>query len=213
MSTAQVSIFFALLALSALALAVVTVVATVVLRHDERRFALQPLLIPMGFVIAAVSTAGSLYYSEVAGFTPCLYCWYQRICMYPLAGILGVAAIRRDQRVGWYVLPIAIGGLGLSIYHYQLERFPDQGSACDAAIPCSFKWVDEFGFVSIPFMAGSGFIAIIALVTAALVWSRRPAEADDLPVEVDDAPVDDALVDDGPVDATPHHDTPHEVLR
>ena len=118
--------------------------------------------------MAVVATAGSLYFSEIANFVPCTYCWYQRIAMYPVAAILLIAAITRDERAVRYVIPIAVIGLGLSIYHYQLQLFPEQATACSSGVPCNAKYVEEFGFVSIPFMAGCGFIAVIALQVAML---------------------------------------------
>ena len=120
----------------------------------------------MAFSVAAVSTAGSLWFSEVGGFPPCEFCWYQRIAMYPLVVILGVAAWRGDPDPRWRVLPMSLVGMALSAYHYQLQLFPDQGSSCDIAAPCTQQWVDEFGFVSIPFMAFCGFAVVTALVLA-----------------------------------------------
>ncbi|NDE79574.1 MAG: disulfide bond formation protein B, partial [Actinobacteria bacterium] len=55
----------------------------------------------LAWLVAAVATAGSLYFSEIADYVPCRLCWFQRVCMYPLAGILLVAAIRRDRNVRW----------------------------------------------------------------------------------------------------------------
>ena len=52
-----------------------------------------------------MTMAGSLYYSMVAEFVPCELCWAQRICLYPLAIILLVAALRRDRKVWTYVVP------------------------------------------------------------------------------------------------------------
>src|SRR5690606_25884089 len=126
----------------------------------------------LAFGVAALATAGSLYYSESVGFIPCLFCWYQRIAMYPLVVILLVAAITRDDRVAKYVIPIAAIGLALSVYHYQLELFPNQASACSAGIPCSARQVEEYGFVSIPFMAGCGFLSILALQIG-MIRARR----------------------------------------
>jgi len=117
--------------------------------------------------VAAVSTAASLWFSEVGGFVPCEFCWYQRIAMYPLVVVLGVAVWRGDSDPRWRVLPMSVTGLGLSAYHYQLQLYPDQGSSCDVAAPCTQQWVDEFGFVSIPFMAFCGFAAVTVLVLAA----------------------------------------------
>lgn len=129
----------------------------------------------MTFAVAAVAVSGSLYYSEGAGFIPCDFCWYQRIAMYPLAVILLVGAVTRDQGVTKYVVPIAAIGLLLSVYHYQLELFPNQATACTSGVPCNVRHVEQFGFISIPFMAGCGFLAILALQFA--TWRARRAEA------------------------------------
>lgn len=56
----------------------------------------------------------------------------------------------------------------------------DQGSSCDPAAPCTFQWVDVFGFVSIPFMAGCGFIAVTGLA----ILSLRPTSPGRLPRKV-----------------------------
>src|SRR3974390_206456 len=55
------------------------------------------------FVVAAVATGGSLYYSQVVGFIPCELCWFQRICMYPLSIILLLMAIRGENRAARYL--------------------------------------------------------------------------------------------------------------
>jgi disulfide bond formation protein DsbB len=117
----------------------------------------------IAFIIAATAMSSSLYYSAIANFPPCDFCYYQRIAMYPLALILLIAGITNDRKSFRYVIPITLIGLTLSGYHYQLQLFPEQASSCAPAIPCYTQWVDQFGFVSIPFMAGSGFLAILAL--------------------------------------------------
>lgn len=119
---------------------------------------------PLAALVATSAMAGSLYYSEIAKFVPCELCWFQRIAMYPLALLLTIAAVRRDRRIAAYAVPLAVAGLAVSIYHYQLEWFPNQGSSCAVDAPCSARQVEVFGFVSIPFMAGCGFIAIIGLL-------------------------------------------------
>lgn len=118
-------------------------------------------------IVAATATASSLYYSEVVGFIPCEFCWYQRICMYSLAVVLFVAVFTRSRLDGRYLVALATIGLGLSIYHYQLQLFPEQGRVCSAlVVSCTDKNVDEFNFVSIPFMAGAGFLTILLLQLA-----------------------------------------------
>ncbi len=115
--------------------------------------------------VAITCTLGSLYLSEVANFVPCRLCWYQRFAMYPLAialPFLAYAGARKGVR--WVVLPASIGA-SISVYHYLIERFPDLASSasCDASAPCTVVWIWQFHFISIPFMALSGFLAIICL--------------------------------------------------
>ena len=173
MSTGQVSDFFAVLALGSLVIGCWGVGAALAPGAEARSVQLRPVLLPLALAIAAVSTAGSLYYSEVAGYLPCEMCWYQRICMYALVPVLAVALVRRDRWGGWYALPLALAGLGLSVYHYQLQMFPGQGSTCDASAPCTYQWVDSLGFVSIPFMAGSGFLGVAGLLLFSLRSDRH----------------------------------------
>ena len=185
MSVGQVSDFLAVLALGSLAIGCAGMVGALAPGAEARARQLRPALLPLALVIAAVSTAGSLYYSEAAGYAPCEMCWYQRICMYSLVPVLAVALARRDRWGGWYGLPLALAGLGLSVYHYQLQMFGDQGSTCDAAAPCTYQWVDSFGFISIPFMAGCGFVGVAGLAVLSL-RSGRDEHADDGTEEIGD---------------------------
>jgi disulfide bond formation protein DsbB len=119
----------------------------------------------LAFFVSLVATAGSLYMSEIRNFDPCILCWYQRICMYPLTIVLGMSLLRRDRGVGWYALPLSLIGLGISIYHYQLERFPNQESiSCSLDVPCTTIWFEQFGYITIPMMALSAFSLIAVLV-------------------------------------------------
>jgi disulfide bond formation protein DsbB len=121
------------------------------------------------WLVATVCMLGSLYYSQIAHLDPCELCWFQRIAMYPMPFVLGIGLLRRDRAVRYYALPLASIGALISIYHYQLERFPHQSSMCEIANPCSVVWVWRFHYISIPFMALSGFAFI---VTALLIVGR-----------------------------------------
>ncbi len=124
--------------------------------------------------IAIGATVGSLYFSEVADFVPCRYCWFQRIAMYPIAVILPMGLVFRDRSVFRYALALASIGLAISAYHVQLQWFPDQSSnSCDLVSPCTAKWVEAFGFVTIPQMAGLAFISIICLSVLTLRGGRK----------------------------------------
>ena len=74
------------------------------------------------FVVAAIATGGSLFYSEVAGFIPCEFCWFQRMMMYPLSILTLLIAARGDNRAARYLLPLPFVGAGTSIYHILFER-------------------------------------------------------------------------------------------
>jgi len=119
----------------------------------------------LAWLVALVSTVGSLVYSELADFIPCRLCWFQRIAMYPLSVILLLGAFRKEALAKVYALPLALTGLGISIWHYLVQIYPSlEGAACDPNNPCSSRWVEEFGFISIPFMAGAGFTLIAVLL-------------------------------------------------
>ncbi len=168
--TAQV--FFATLAL----VANLATIGLLVARFTDRRSALArsllelvgPYALWLAWLVALTCTLGSLYFSEVANYTPCTYCWYQRIAMYPLAVILGIAAFRHDGNIRRYVLPVsAIGGV-IALYHFLLERYPDVleiQEACSALTPCAVPWFTEYGFITLAYMALSGFALIIVLLT------------------------------------------------
>jgi disulfide bond formation protein DsbB len=119
----------------------------------------------LAFVVALTATAGSLYLSEVAGFIPCTLCWYQRIAMYPLVVVLGIAAWQRDAAVRRYVVPLGTIGALVAAYHVALQRLPGLPSgACALDIPCTAIYVERFGFVTIPVMAFTGFVTIVTLL-------------------------------------------------
>lgn len=118
----------------------------------------------LAWIVAATSMVGSMYFSESQHLVPCKLCWFQRIAMYPLAIVLLIAAVRGDQQVGRYVVPIAGIGLAVSTYHYVIEWNPNlEAGSCALTAPCTVPYFREFGFVSLAFMAMCGFAAIIAL--------------------------------------------------
>jgi disulfide bond formation protein DsbB len=171
-TTDQFSVLAAVLSLAAIAVGAAALVAAFAPGVRAAVAELDRFALPLGAAIAGAATAGSLYYSEVAGYIPCEYCWYQRIAMYPIVVVLGIAAVRRDRGAAWTSLTLAAIGLAISIYHYRLQLWPDSGSSCDLTAPCSVQWVDTFGFVSIPFMAGSGFFGILGLSVLVLRSDR-----------------------------------------
>jgi disulfide bond formation protein DsbB len=143
----------------------------------ERLAAVEPLALWLAFIVALAATSGSLYFSEVAHFTPCVLCWYQRIAMYPMVAILGIAAFRGDAGVARYALPLAAIGAVISAWHIGVERLPGLPSgACSLDVPCSLIYVEVLGFVTIPTMALGGFLSIITLLLLARTGRRLHME-------------------------------------
>ena len=127
---------------------------------------LRSLTMELATLVAVGATLGSLYFSEIRNFLPCEFCWYQRIAMYPLALILLIATIRRDRKIIPYALTLSTIGAIISAYHYQLQLFPGQGSSCGLDASCAYKWVEVFGFVTIPLLAFGSFLLISMLLLA-----------------------------------------------
>lgn len=179
MPVEAVTLLFALLAVAAELFVVATVVLVVAGRFGsaaarrwaEARELVGPQALPLAAVVAGVATAGSLYLSEVAHFSPCRLCWVQRGFMYPLALILAVAAWRGRPARGVRPVVIAMAALGgsVSVWHMLIERFPslESSTSCDPENPCSLIWFERFGYLTIPTMALSAFAAIAVLAAVA----------------------------------------------
>jgi disulfide bond formation protein DsbB len=121
------------------------------------------------FLVAAVATGGSLFFSEIAHFVPCELCWYQRICMYPLSILTLFAALTDDHRIARYLLPFPVIGAGVSTYHLLVENgVVEQQQAClVTAGGCATKWINEFGYMTIPTLALTGFALAFAFLVLA----------------------------------------------
>jgi disulfide bond formation protein DsbB len=121
------------------------------------------------WLVSLIATLGSLYFSEILGFIPCTLCWVQRILMYPLVILLGIASYRNDRGIIPYVLPITVLGAGISLFHYLKQKVPalSEVAACKVGVPCEQMYINWFGFVTIPFLALVAFLLIIGFLWAA----------------------------------------------
>jgi len=128
------------------------------------------LLVFCAWLIASVATLGSLFFSEVMGHAPCILCWYQRICMYPLVLILAAGLFPFDRRVVRYALPLSIVGLLLAVFHLLLAAglIPERIKPCMQGIPCADVQVVWLGFVTIPLLSALSFL----LISALLLWTQ-----------------------------------------
>ena len=168
-----VSLFYALLALVANAAVIGMLALAVAARRspaagrslEDLRSSAGSSALVAAFVVATLATLGSLYFSEVAHFEPCRLCWYQRIAMYPLVVILGMAMLRRQRRAPTGTVALAAIGAAIAAYHVVLEWIPavDTG-ACAVSAPCTFVWFRVFGVFSLPTLALTAFLLILTLL-------------------------------------------------
>jgi disulfide bond formation protein DsbB len=127
------------------------------------------------WLVALAATLGSLFFGEVMGLPPCTLCWYQRICMYPLALLLPTGILLRDPRVAYYCLPLAGIGLGIAGYHNLLyyHVIPESLAPCAEGVSCTTRQIEWLGFVTIPLLALVSFLAIGICLAAFAVNARR----------------------------------------
>ncbi|HAK61134.1 MAG TPA: disulfide bond formation protein B [Nitrospiraceae bacterium] len=123
------------------------------------------------WLIAGISTLGSLFFSEIMLYAPCALCWYQRIFMFPLAIIFLVGLFPFDKNVVKYALPLAAAGWLVALYHTLLHSgvIPESLAPCRQGVSCTEVYIALFGFISIPMLSLMAFSSIIAL----LVLLRR----------------------------------------
>ena len=127
---------------------------------------LTPYALYLAFTVTVTATLGSLFFSEVAKFQPCVLCWYQRILTYPQPILLLVAFIRRETIIKPYLTTLSIVGACFSAYHYALQIWPKNllAPCSDETVSC-IKATFYFGYISIPMMALTAFILSIVLLT------------------------------------------------
>lgn len=122
---------------------------------------------------SVIAMFGSLYFSEIRQYEPCLLCWYQRILMYPLVIILGLAVIKKDYKIALYSMVMSAIGAGISFYHYLLQKvsfFAESAPTC-GRVPCTGQYINWLGFVTIPFLALSAFIIIF--ICSFMIWKKK----------------------------------------
>src|SRR5579864_5425272 len=93
----------------------------------------------IAWVQSLLAMLGSLYFSEIKKFPPCILCWYQRILMYPLVLIIAVGILRKDKNLPHYVLPLSAIGTIIAVYHNLLYMniIPESLAPCVAGVSCT----------------------------------------------------------------------------
>lgn len=121
-------------------------------------------LIPAAFIVTLAMAAMTLYFEYVAGFEPCMLCWWQRVCMFPQLILFGVAWFKKDASVVLYSLVLSGIGLLIGLYNYALLFVPSLAPCSAAGVSCTKIYFLEFGYVTFPMWAITGFLLLIVLM-------------------------------------------------
>lgn len=123
----------------------------------------------LGWIISISATLGSLFFSLVMHLPPCDLCWYQRIALYPMVVILGIGFVRKDKGSILYALPLLVAGWIIAAWHNLLyyKIVPDTLAPCSSGVSCTTKYLEWFGFVTIPLLSLAAFTIIIILLALA----------------------------------------------
>jgi disulfide bond formation protein DsbB len=132
-------------------------------------------LLLLAWLVALAATVGALFLGEVMGMTPCVLCWYQRIGMFPLALVLGIACYADDRRGAVYALALAAAGMVVAGYHTLLVAglTPKAWVACGAAASCADENLAILGGVQIPWLSLAAFALIVGLLA---VYLRKTSQ-------------------------------------
>jgi len=132
------------------------------------------VLVFVCWLIASISVLGSLFFSEVMAFAPCVLCWYQRICIFPLVLIFSVRLFSFDNSIVKYSLPLALVGWCIAFYHNLVYAgiIPESLQPCSQGVSCTEVYVELFGLLSIPMLSLMSFSTIVVLL---FVLKRRSA--------------------------------------
>lgn len=125
------------------------------------------------FIILA-SIFGSLFFSEVMKFPPCNLCWYQRLCVYPMAFIILTGLYLKSKETILFLLPFSITGLIISGYHNLVYyKFINIIIPCNESAPCTAEHLNWLGFITIPLLSLTTFISLIILNITTLFLLKK----------------------------------------
>ncbi len=165
-----VEIYNTISALGSILMALLAISIIVAVLIDRKSMFVQFIAkhsLKLGFIFSIVGVIGSLIYSNVIGYPPCMFCWYARIFLYPQMFLYGLALYHKDELVYRYTKILTILGIIFGTYHYITEMIGSAPIPCSAGgVSCLTRYVFLFGFVSIPFMVLSIFVLLASILFA-----------------------------------------------
>lgn len=178
----QVTVFLASLTVIGQIVIVLSLAALFLRRFSStKRIASGPLQfasrysLQLAFIVALTAMVGSLYFSDIAGYTPCLLCWWQRILMYPQVLLLGMAMVRKELTIIPYsLLMVSLGTILSAIHYYQQITYNPliPCSTVGISVSCTERSFTTFGYITIPLMACTAFVMIAVFLILA---RKKPA--------------------------------------
>ncbi len=153
---------------------VVTIIALVIKAPFAKIVATHSTLLLR--VIFTGAVIGSLIYSEIMHFAPCILCWYQRLAIFPIAILSYTGHLTKSSILRLQVLLLSAAGLMVALYHKYIEIFPRAGGVCGPdGIACDTLYVFQFGYITIPMMSLTILSAGILLTILADRFSTEQA--------------------------------------
>ncbi len=129
------------------------------------------------WVIAMLATFGSLYLTEVQSLPSCHLCWYQKICMYPLAAITGLAAWRGYLGIAVYLLPQTVIGFILALFQILIQSFSIRGifpiEFCTPGPDCAKTIAFGIDSLSLPILSSIAFFFINVLLFVVYYTTKK----------------------------------------
>lgn len=123
----------------------------------------------LAWLQVAAATFGSLYFSEILRFAPCVLCWYQRIFTYPLLILIPMGLYLKDKNMPYYVFGVALPGFFVAIYQNLLYyKLIPSGGVCLFNVSCTTQYINYFGFITIPLLALISFVVILGSMVIAI---------------------------------------------
>ena len=126
----------------------------------------QKYFLSIVFGVSLLASLGSLYFSEILGWAPCVLCWYQRVFMYSIVIVSALAIIFKDAKAYRYIITLAVIGGLISLYHNLLYwgLIPESAGPCQNGVSCTAKYLELYGFITIPFLCLLAFILITVIM-------------------------------------------------
>ncbi len=110
------------------------------------------------WLVAMIATFCSLYASQIMNYEPCVFCWYQRMMMFPLVIILGIATYKKDRKIIIYVIAFPVIGAFIALIQTLFSYFNFSSSICGS--DCTDEKIKLFGLIDYSIASFFSFLSI-----------------------------------------------------